>query len=55
MEDKKVIVYRSRLEKEMDDFWWSDDGQALILWGAIAFLVVVAAYGIYNSRKKGYR
>lgn len=36
---QKHIVYRSRMEKEMDEFWWSDEGQSYMLYGGGAIIL----------------
>ena len=53
-----VVVYRSRREQVMDEFWMSEDGQDIIavtLGFLIGCLLTVWGRNIYKDRRRGLR
>lgn len=53
-----VVVYRSRREQVMDEFWMSEDGQDIIavtLGFLIGCLLTVWIRNIYKDRARGLR
>lgn len=53
-----VVVYRSRREQVMDEFWMSEDGQDIIavtLGFLIGCLLTVWIRNIYKDRTRGLR
>ena len=53
-----VVVYRSRREQVMDEFWMSEDGQDIIavtLVFLIGCLLTVWIRNIYKDRIRGLR
>ena len=53
-----VVVYRSRREQVMDEFWMSEDGQDIIavtLGFFIGCLLTVWIRNIYKDRTRGLR